>query len=237
MLTPPGDADSERDNRPFRRHVCEMLKTWVAAFLAGLFGLATGWMLHPAPDLAGALDKQKAAETKASPSRGDWRDHSTSSGHAARLINGQFSSASGANLFHAGLEVLSANEDQLRELAEQLRLDPAMNSNEYQVMFEAVYTRWAELNPEAALAAAMKEMSWQRANAVGFIVGTITRSDPDGAWAIATTLEPSILRKHAKEAALAALAKTDPKAAFDLFQQDPSVDSNKGPQRAPSKSG
>ena len=91
---------------------------------------------------------------------------------------------------------------------------------------DLLFQKWAELDPQGALNAASKEDLWSRQAAFNSIFQTVAKDDPSACWDLALAQPTGPLTRIAKTAALAAISITDPLAAFQLYQENPDLDSS-----------
>ena len=91
---------------------------------------------------------------------------------------------------------------------------------------DLLFQKWAELDPQGALDAASKEDLWSRQEAFNSIFQTVAKDNPSACWALALAQPEGPLTRIAKSAALNAISVADPLAAFQLYQENPDLDSS-----------
>ncbi|RYD30828.1 MAG: hypothetical protein EOP86_19200, partial [Verrucomicrobiaceae bacterium] len=120
--------------------------------------------------------------------------------------------------FAAGLDAASARGAAMSSLGKGWFGD----QNSYQ-LYDAVFTRWAELDPEAVLQAAKTTgdqfFRYQTMNAA---FAVLANKDSNQAWETANKMGP--MRNESRRIILNALSATDPQKAFDLASNSKTSD-------------
>lgn len=131
---------------------------------------------------------------------------------------------SGSNrVFLASLnESLSGTSiDEIKELKSELKSRSWSDWGQRQMAFNLLYERWAELDPEGAMASALTDDLWQQESAFRSILTFVAETDPTEAWHLAQSVEASTSRKNSIEAALGAIARVNPQVALQNYLAAP----------------
>lgn len=124
------------------------------------------------------------------------------------------STLDGASIARLEQRLASAGPDDFASLLKEVE-DAPLDGWDAIMAKRMVFSRWAEVDPDAALAAARELSSWEAHLSASAVLRTVATLDPARAWAMVEALGDAPLARQLGPAVLQGIAETDPRAAFE----------------------